>query len=152
MQSNLEIYSISWKRNFEDLPLFPSRKRNFLRVSHLSAGNCQTTCRKLKWCAVRAETSTTLRRSIVDNSGLKKIRFSRGLPCVWCSSGPEDADVMSDGSCQHLTAFKQAKGTEPFRIVHAHFVSCVSAESRKRKVWFSASAQTCEWKHSLCLF
>ena len=50
---------------------------------------------------------------------------------------PEDVNLIKrsmSGSCQHLTTFKQAKGTEPFRIVHAHFVSCVSAESRKRKV------------------
>lgn len=42
---------------------------------------------------------------------------------------------MTSNGCQHLSAFKAAQGTEPFRIIHAHFIACTSADALRRKVW-----------------
>ena len=41
---------------------------------------------------------------------------------------------MSKPGCQHLSAFKASKGTDPFGIIHKHFISCTTDEARKRKV------------------
>lgn len=35
--------------------------------------------------------------------------------------------------CEHLTAFKQDKGTESFKIIYRHFVACSNPNSKKRK-------------------
>lgn len=43
---------------------------------------------------------------------------------------------MNDNGCIHLNNFKAAKGTQPYKIVHAFFVSCTTAEARKYKVFF----------------
>ncbi|XP_064609378.1 ubiquitin carboxyl-terminal hydrolase 22-like isoform X2 [Liolophura sinensis] len=40
---------------------------------------------------------------------------------------------MTSNGCQHLSAFKAAQGTEPFRIIHAHFIACTSADALRRK-------------------
>lgn len=42
--------------------------------------------------------------------------------------------AMNDNGCLHLTNFKAAKGTEPYKIVHAFFVACTSYEARSYKV------------------
>ncbi|XP_074648440.1 ubiquitin carboxyl-terminal hydrolase 22-like [Tubulanus polymorphus] len=44
--------------------------------------------------------------------------------------------------CQHLTAFKAAQGTDTFKIVHDHFVSCTTPQARKRKAT-SSFCHTC---------
>lgn len=41
---------------------------------------------------------------------------------------------MNDNGCIHLNNFKAAKGTNPYKIVHAFFVSCTSFEARRYKV------------------
>jgi hypothetical protein len=41
---------------------------------------------------------------------------------------------MSDHGCIHLNNFKAAKGIQPYRIIHAYFVACTTAEARSRKV------------------
>lgn len=41
---------------------------------------------------------------------------------------------MSDHGCIHLSNFKAAKGIQPYRIIHAYFVACTTAEARSRKV------------------
>ncbi len=54
---------------------------------------------------------------------------------------------MTFNGCSHLNAFKASKGTEPFRILHQYFVSCSTAEARKRKVGLwneSDNCQTCQ--------
>lgn len=40
---------------------------------------------------------------------------------------------MNDNGCIHLTNFKAAKGTKPYKIVHSFFVACTSADARKYK-------------------
>ncbi|XP_063825048.1 ubiquitin carboxyl-terminal hydrolase nonstop isoform X2 [Ostrinia nubilalis] len=40
---------------------------------------------------------------------------------------------MNDNGCIHLNNFKAAKGTNPYKIVHAFFVSCTSLEARRYK-------------------
>lgn len=35
--------------------------------------------------------------------------------------------------CPHVTSFKSEHGTDPFRIIHRHFISCSSPVSKKRK-------------------
>ncbi|XP_047529813.1 ubiquitin carboxyl-terminal hydrolase nonstop [Vanessa atalanta] len=40
---------------------------------------------------------------------------------------------MNDSGCIHLNNFKAAKGTNPYKIVHAFFVSCTSYEARRYK-------------------
>ncbi|GAB1602415.1 ubiquitin carboxyl-terminal hydrolase 22-like [Argonauta hians] len=40
---------------------------------------------------------------------------------------------MNVNGCPHLGAFKSAKGTEPFRIIHAYFIACSSADARRIK-------------------
>lgn len=44
------------------------------------------------------------------------------------------AAEMNDNGCIHLNNFKAAKGTNPYKIVHAFFVSCTSYEARRYKV------------------
>jgi hypothetical protein len=44
---------------------------------------------------------------------------------------------MSDHGCIHLNNFKAAKGIQPYRIIHAYFVACTTAEARSRKVCVS---------------
>lgn len=43
-------------------------------------------------------------------------------------------EIMNDNGCIHLNNFKAAKGTNPYKIVHAFFVSCTSFEARRYKV------------------
>ncbi|XP_050390499.1 ubiquitin carboxyl-terminal hydrolase 22 isoform X3 [Patella vulgata] len=40
---------------------------------------------------------------------------------------------MSVHGCQHLSAFKAAKGTDPFRIIYSYFIVCPSADARRIK-------------------
>ncbi|XP_059477248.1 ubiquitin carboxyl-terminal hydrolase 22 [Neocloeon triangulifer] len=42
-----------------------------------------------------------------------------------CSGGGE--------GCPHLRDYKNAKGYQAYRLIHAYFVSCTSAEARRRK-------------------
>lgn len=41
---------------------------------------------------------------------------------------------MSNDGCIHLKNFKSVKGVKPYKLIHAYFVSCTSAEARRRKV------------------
>lgn len=41
---------------------------------------------------------------------------------------------MSDYGCIHLNNFKAAKGIQPYKVIHAYFVTSTSAEARIRKV------------------
>ncbi|ELU07196.1 hypothetical protein CAPTEDRAFT_18184 [Capitella teleta] len=49
---------------------------------------------------------------------------------------------MNSGGCDHLSAFKEEKGIEPFRIIFSYFISCCSRESRKRKA-LALQCHTC---------
>ncbi|XP_041473865.1 ubiquitin carboxyl-terminal hydrolase 22-like [Lytechinus variegatus] len=50
---------------------------------------------------------------------------------------------MSLSGCPHVATFKKSKGTKPFRIIQAFFVSCSSVENVKRK----ARAGSCHVCH-----
>lgn len=41
---------------------------------------------------------------------------------------------MSDHGCIHLNNFKAAKGIQPYKVIHAYFVTSTSTEARVRKV------------------
>lgn len=36
--------------------------------------------------------------------------------------------------CEHLNDYKSIHGTNAYRLIHAYFVACPSAEARRRKV------------------
>jgi hypothetical protein len=40
---------------------------------------------------------------------------------------------MSGNGCVHLKEYKSVKGCQAYRLIHAYFVSCTSAEARRRK-------------------
>ncbi|KAF4517421.1 hypothetical protein B566_EDAN005030 [Ephemera danica] len=40
---------------------------------------------------------------------------------------------MSVDGCTHLKNFKASKGLKPYRLIHAYFITCTSAEARLRK-------------------
>lgn len=42
--------------------------------------------------------------------------------------------AMTLSGCPHLQALKSEKGTESYKILHACFISCTSADARRRKV------------------
>lgn len=50
---------------------------------------------------------------------------------------------MNDKGCVHLNNFKAAKGSNPYKIVHAFFVSCTSFEARRYKVSCAANEVNC---------
>lgn len=62
------------------------------------------------------------------NSVASKVEFSS--PVYFTSQ------IMNDNGCIHLNNFKAAKGTNPYKIVHAFFVACTSFEARRYKVSF----------------
>lgn len=72
------------------------------------------------------------------NQSLESLVVSWEMLSTW-----NNADVspsfpkMNLNGCQHLTEFKAAKGTEPFKIIHSYFIACSSAEDRRRKVFQS---------------
>lgn len=41
---------------------------------------------------------------------------------------------MSDHGCIHLNNFKAAKGIQPYKVIHAYFVTSTSTDARVRKV------------------
>jgi len=43
-----------------------------------------------------------------------------------------DLEMSGDG-CVHLKEYKSVKGYQAYRLIHAYFVSCTSAEARRRK-------------------
>ncbi|CAB3372912.1 Hypothetical predicted protein [Cloeon dipterum] len=43
-----------------------------------------------------------------------------------------DSEMANDG-CVHLKEYKSVKGFRTYRLIHAYFVSCTSAEARRRK-------------------
>uniref|UniRef100_T1ITV3 Ubiquitin carboxyl-terminal hydrolase n=1 Tax=Strigamia maritima TaxID=126957 RepID=T1ITV3_STRMM len=49
---------------------------------------------------------------------------------------------MSTNGCAHLSSFKAAKGSQPYRLIHSSFVACSSVEERKRKA-HSCICYTC---------
>ncbi|GLH06105.1 hypothetical protein R5R35_010104 [Gryllus longicercus] len=49
---------------------------------------------------------------------------------------------MSEHGCIHLSNFKAAKGTQPYKVIYAYFVACTSTEARKRKA-FSCYCYIC---------
>jgi len=54
---------------------------------------------------------------------------------------------MSDHGCIHLNNFKAAKGIQPYRIIHAYFVACTTAEARSRKVCVRVCVSPFEFMH-----
>ncbi|XP_077490268.1 ubiquitin carboxyl-terminal hydrolase nonstop isoform X1 [Amblyomma americanum] len=49
---------------------------------------------------------------------------------------------MSAHGCSHLTALKETKGTQAYRLIHSYFVCCVSKEARAKKAQLCA-CHTC---------
>ncbi|XP_067671199.1 ubiquitin carboxyl-terminal hydrolase 22-like isoform X1 [Haliotis asinina] len=56
---------------------------------------------------------------------------------------------MSVDGCSHLSSFKAAKGTEPFRFIHSYFIACTTADTRRQKAK-SCLCHTCR-KHCVRL-
>lgn len=46
---------------------------------------------------------------------------------------------MTFNGCPHLEALKSEKGTKSYYILHACFISCKSADDRRRKVKISTT-------------
>lgn len=53
---------------------------------------------------------------------------------VWSCRRRSCQPEMSDHGCIHLNNFKAAKGIQPYKVIHAYFVTSTSTEARVRKV------------------
>lgn len=53
---------------------------------------------------------------------------------VWSRRRRSCQPEMSDHGCIHLNNFKAAKGIQPYKVIHAYFVTSTSTEARIRKV------------------
>lgn len=80
----------------------------------------------------------TIREPIFDRISRANFSAPRMVTGVIRSIGfaarPAISDLeMSGDGCAHLKEYKSVKGYQAYRLIHAYFVSCTSAEARRRK-------------------
>lgn len=80
----------------------------------------------------------TIREPIFDQISRAHFSAPRMVTGVIRSIGfaaqPAISDLeMSGDGCAHLKEYKSVKGHKAYRLIHAYFVSCTSAEARRRK-------------------